>query len=558
MVFERTANLTDYKGGIDLLKRRKGMTLVEVLAAAVVLFIIGLSFSGSLAKQFTSLKDTETITKDTFSTVKRTEQEIQLIKDSVKSGDSVDSSRYQNLDIDLFSGTNKRTVSVYKIENGIKEYKGDITEADGAIKPDDNIAPNKIIAFVPTKEGVELPTVTIEDVKITYHAEKGITSDYIAQKGRYENEKITGSHTSPKPASLALQTNYQWYVSREGYYKIYSEHPEEIEVGNTQPRFKADYTPIPGENSINLSKIEEKYMGKFLILEVRSASIDGKISGVKVSNPIYVSGVYRYPDSKIEYLHFDASLYNTDSDKIIKSGGKKYLTEWEEIYNSDEIKAVADDASTAPEIITEKRNKPIEINDPAASSSKKIKKEVFYDFLRFTGSEKLEALLDSKIKRDKKSGIMFVLRVPELGEQNHAPFLLTNGDAYESHSPGNSIINDKGVSKSLNYNGAKMAEAEADKDKWMIMEVYPDNAGDYVVEINGIKVINPGSAIDKNFNMNKLIFGQNYDGSIANSKVDLAEFLYFDDYSDTYSNKRNFGYLVRKYNIEAAYKSMVE
>ncbi len=557
------SKIHDFLRGFNMEKRRKGFSLVEVLAGAALLFIIGLAFSTTLAKQFAAVKKTETITKDAFSTVKRTEQEIQLLKDSINKGDTIDTSRYESMNVTLFSDSYKRTVSFYKIENGIKEYKGNIHETGGEIEENDNVAPNKIITYVSAEKEEEFPTVQIEDVTITYHAEDGITSNKIAQVGRFDREYISGDHTTPKPLSLALQANYQWYVSREGYYKLYNENPTEGEVGKMQPRYKADYTPIKGETSIDLKELKPEYRERFLILEVRAATTDGKISGVKASNPIYVSGIHRDKYESSDYIHFDASLCNTDNSKIVTANNKKYLTEWEEIYNTEEISAIAADVSEAPQLITEKRSADFIFTDPESMTGEGISKEVYYDFLRFDGTQKLKAQFIQRLLGTQSSKITMVLRTPKYYSYDNIPFYITNGTDYESHNGTVSYANTNGTSKDILYDEYYVNNATGNPlraeipvpipGEWNIVEIGCNYYGEYEIKFNGYVVTKRGTLAEAVF-MTDLIFGEckNANG-LRSTFFDIAEFIYRSDAPSSIEDYNNYQYLARKYNVVQKY-----
>lgn len=108
-----------------LKKKRKGISIIEILIALTLLTAIAIFFSSIIVTNYTQLANSKKVTVNSFDAVKRIERKRVETKEAIVKG----TAGPETGKITLFSGTDERNIAYYQIVEKVKNTKGEETDA---------------------------------------------------------------------------------------------------------------------------------------------------------------------------------------------------------------------------------------------------------------------------------------------------------------------------------------------------------------------------------------------------------------------------------------------
>lgn len=306
----------------------KGLTLIEIILAIVLLSIIALTFISALSAHFVMLSNTKTITEDVFTAQKSVERQIEDIKTKIYEGKPVANGK----DYELFG----RDITGYPVRV--------------------NINSNKVINTVVGE--TRTPQFTVpeaSDVQLDLYlntSRQADNDDYSKRPGLNirASSNVDGN-------GVFLLNKHEWYVSRPGFYIPIvgvDNIDRDFDLGRLYPLFPNDYIPIPIKSESNmqsssiLSVIEDDYAGRHIIYTITPFAESGRKGDTIISEPVYLRGL---PNISNLILHLDASLISKeDTDSINTVGENLYVRRWMNAATNNNHAQQAD-ANLQPELM---------------------------------------------------------------------------------------------------------------------------------------------------------------------------------------------------------------
>lgn len=319
---------------------KKGYTLVEVIVSLAVLGIISVGFLGAISSHVAYLNDTKVITKDSLLAQREMEEEIDLVKDTIRN----DPSSLTMYTTDVFDQlvTGGIEVSYYELEKiyGNKVYNTLVSD----VKPE-ILEPTALESIdIAVKQGTE-------DVNYGY-----ATGDF-SVVGYFENdETYRFDH---------LLNVVEWYVSSDKFNIPFPKDPDfnmEDDLAyysHYYPLFPRDYILVSNEIINNFgshnrifSKISD-YKGRHIVFTATPGAKSGKIGIQSVSHSVFVSGL---PVTENLAVHFDAAFIDpTDINEVNKSVTPVTVKKWVDlssiIGNTSPTESATFDSYVQPSLI---------------------------------------------------------------------------------------------------------------------------------------------------------------------------------------------------------------
>lgn len=346
-----------------MLRRHRGMTLVEVSISFVLISILVLIVGGFMTSSYVLSAQMDDLPNAYYGAQDGAEHELDTVRKLVDekyrlTNEMKNMPDYQitaemrerlaQINRDL-AGYSARTMNLFGGSVEVYEFSKDFTLTNGTTM--------HLYAGAPNAVTIERPVPIIDDVGINLQG-SGITNEVYYAKGREINSTVSYNEKNKKYYSRNM---YQWYVSTGDFHTMpYSgkaDIPEAAQMGLI-PVYPDNFTLIPGATSASLP-IKDEYAGKFVACVVTPLSIGGKMGRSVISNFIYVSPLPKLSRGTYQMV-IDPSIMSfnyTGSDFISKSEIPSRLPEGVSLISngsqSPEVSLAGDvTASTISDIVT--------------------------------------------------------------------------------------------------------------------------------------------------------------------------------------------------------------
>ncbi|MDR1560421.1 MAG: type II secretion system GspH family protein [Clostridiales bacterium] len=269
------------------MKTHKGLTLVEIIIAFVILSVMAGMFIPGVISQYALMQNAKAITENVFSSANRAERKAQDIKDTLAGTPAPTPLPAPNT-YTMFPGTaDQRTVSYYPVEESISDIDG-------------NPSSKSIYSVVADVRQPEFA------VPVTTSLETRIEVGGVVVDGSYVESatRITTDYTMDHP-ELLLINKYQWYVSGPGFPMRWDNvDMSDPGVGINVPMFPNHFSIIPYATGSQLV-ITPEMAGRHVVCVMTPAAITGKMGLSIISKPLYIYGLPVFDNLA---AHYDASL----------------------------------------------------------------------------------------------------------------------------------------------------------------------------------------------------------------------------------------------------------
>ncbi len=285
---------------------RKGVSLLEVVVAVVILSILGGLVATAVVSSYRLVVRTRTLPNTYYGAQGALEEDLEALRvlvtekfriqnelmnvppaemdpELVKRLAAVNSelSTYETETVTLFG----KTIGIYDIEVGYT----DVRAQRMALK-----------SGLADAQRLERPVPIIDDVEITVVGEHKANDTY-QSVGKSVNAVVSYNSKNEEYYYADL---YQWYVATGDFHTAnYIEEAgyEEVLYGTVYAQFPQNFTLIPSATQPTLT-IDTAYEGKFIICMVTPLSIGGKMGSPVLSNSIYISGLPKLQTGHYEML----------------------------------------------------------------------------------------------------------------------------------------------------------------------------------------------------------------------------------------------------------------
>lgn len=321
---------------------KKGYTLVEVIVSLAVLGIISVGFLGAISSHVSYLNNTKVITKDALLAQREMEEEIDLVKDTIRN----DPSSLTMSTIDVFDQlvTGGIEVSYYELEKtyGSKVYNTLVSD----VKPE-ILLPTALESIdIAVKQGTD-------DVNYGY-----ATGDFSVE-GSFKNDNAYRFDH--------LLNVVEWYVSVEKFNIPFPKDPNfDMEDDITYysyyyPLFPRDYILVSdeiinsfGSHSRTFSRLSD-YAGRHIVFTATPGAKSGKIGIQSVSNSVFISGL---PVTENLAVHFDAAFIDpTDTSEVNNSFIPAKVIKWNDLSSIMGYTSPTESAATYDSFVKPSLNK---------------------------------------------------------------------------------------------------------------------------------------------------------------------------------------------------------
>ncbi len=326
------------------MKKRKGMSLVEVMMAFVLIGFLVLLVSGAVTSTYKTASALQKLPALYYQGQQEIETELEALEEKVTTKylyekelgmqaaqDEALLASLEALEAELEAQGEKITVELFGKEVVVYQFERE-KNMEGV---------GKILLYAGTASGVRLerPVPVLESVGVSPLGESA-KAELFDAVGTMLTTEIGYSATNQDYRYAEL---YQWFISEGTAHSVYysdgTPGPDEVQHGMVMPVFPASFTLLPTEKSSTLT-VTEEYVGHFLCCQVTPLSINGKMGESLMSNLIYISelpvgpaykavidpslGVYPYSDSHRAVITLLEST-SAAAGSFTRTGGSAYV-----------------------------------------------------------------------------------------------------------------------------------------------------------------------------------------------------------------------------------------
>ena len=298
--------------------RAQGFTLLEVIVSVAIFAIISVGFFAMFSTVFITTFKSKEVTQNAFYAQQQLEESIALVKSDLEDGNVP--SGYTPFTVTLFSGTNARTVTVYKVTQ--PSLTGPTLEMYVS-----SVRPPELL----------VPTLTSD---VTIEMSSNSTAKLYPNIDMSNLSLDLSNTLSVDNPGLLIRYVYHWYVSKESQY-----------IPSNPPVFPDDYQIITQYTSKTIASVPLDYAGRFVKLVVTPIGEKGKMGSSVVSNAVYLSP---FPLNSNLVMHLDASYIDAEDTlnqirkETVGASMSNYVKKW-----------IALDASPSNPVQTVTGNQPI-------------------------------------------------------------------------------------------------------------------------------------------------------------------------------------------------------
>ena len=274
-----------------------GFTLIEIILSLAIFALISVGFLGMFSTVFISTFRSTEITESAFLAQQEIEDEIADVKLSLEGNTAP--TGYTSSTVTLFSGSNARNVTVYKLTQDINSNIALVTliaQNRPPVLQTPVIEGGVSIAAFSSMTEVAYPNIAMSDLSIDLRDEIEVDNP-----------------------GLLIRYLYYWYISNPGDYNA-----------SSTPVFPDDYEIIPDHVSRIIPSIPESYAGRFIKLVVTPVGEKGRMGTSVESNALYIS---KMPLNTNLVLLLDANYVVKDDQNQVRnvtSGTQvtSYIKKW--------------------------------------------------------------------------------------------------------------------------------------------------------------------------------------------------------------------------------------
>lgn len=285
------------------MKTRKGMTLIEVLLALMLLGLIAVSFLPASVNSFRLMSKSKSITTEAFAAQQEIEINIDKLRKDIQKGAIIG----DKLELSV-TFTNSLTPMVIdgKVINGINNNTDLIAFIPIVTKPIDPKFPNVSVKIKP--ENIwshKIDNTDIESVNVFTKTNSKLVGEIVGKEMDYE--------------TMVYRLVHNWYLSNEDYNQV------------KLPSFPEEYTKISTlqKDIPNLSYVDElpildSYTNKILVYTITQVSKAGRYGEI-ISKPMLVLdevpnlelGINHKNSGNVDYPIQTSPLKVINSDKLL-------------------------------------------------------------------------------------------------------------------------------------------------------------------------------------------------------------------------------------------------
>ncbi len=287
---------------------KKGVSLIEVITAVVIISIITTGFIGVMNGNFKMLMAARKNTQDIYTA------QTNLINAE------------ENARVELALGnlaTDKIINKPFNLINEIKVHQFE-TDVDGKYIAT-WLCPNPLFTIV---------TPQVESVKLKiYKKADGVEQEV---KYPYACDYSNLIFRAEESGNTGFKNKYCWYIAlkeRQYFFNIPIYDPEEItevEWGTRYPVFPANYVKIAETSVPELTIDPNMSAGGHIIVTVQPEDANGNVGDIKISNPVYVHFLLFAEGLR---THFDANVVNFKDGDYVTQDLPIQLEKWLDLAN---------------------------------------------------------------------------------------------------------------------------------------------------------------------------------------------------------------------------------
>lgn len=270
-------------------KRKRGMTLIEVIIAIAILAIMAIGFLSVFSSNFKMLVNAKHLTVDTFKAQKEVEEKIEDLKNKIS---------ITPIDITDPEITKVSTMKIFgKNIDGYNIKKDIISESSNKH--------GEINVFVANKK-IEYPVPVVDSVSLEVRSNLGIvsTTEINLNDDSLKLKAYNTMSADRKSQDAFLMNVYKWYVSFESIedpvnpenYSLFKEWNEakvptayNPDDPNSIPNIREGYDEFKfSDYAIDEEKKSKLFENRYIIYSVTPYSKIGRIGKEKFSNPILI------------------------------------------------------------------------------------------------------------------------------------------------------------------------------------------------------------------------------------------------------------------------------
>ncbi len=297
-------------------KAHKGLSLVEVMMALVLVGFLILMVSGAVTSSYQTAVSMQKLPGLYYKGQQEIEGELDELEDKITTKylyekelgkqaeqDPALLAALDELNEELESEHEKLTVTLFGKDVIVYQFEREV-QVEGL---------GEFTLFAGTASGVRLerPVPVIDRVSANLVGQS-VSDEAFNAVGQILSTEVSYSDTN---ADYRFTELYQWYISTGGQHTVYYDDgtpgPDEIQHGVLLPVYPADFTLISSERTATMA-VRDEYIGHFVCCLVTPLSINGKMGEAVLSNLIYLSELPVGPSYKAV---IDASLLSLPYDE---------------------------------------------------------------------------------------------------------------------------------------------------------------------------------------------------------------------------------------------------
>ena len=288
------------------MKRKKGLTLVEIIVAIALLGIISVGFLYALTTHFTLLNKTKAMTQSYFNAQRSVEEEVDRLKNQISTGG--------------LTLTSRTLFGAYPVQYYAMEY---------------TINSKPYYSYISNVRPTSYTPLEMSSVSIAMKSGLQSVSNIYGETPFL----IEGTFTNDSATRYDLLLNVvEWYVSSSSYLMPFPPNADFSLFDDIAyysyfyPVFPRDYTLVATESINNYGTYTRnfpnisQYKGHHVVLGVTPGAKSGKVGVQMLSKPLFISGLPLISNLR---LHMDAAYINEFNTSELNGDGD--ILKWNDL-----------------------------------------------------------------------------------------------------------------------------------------------------------------------------------------------------------------------------------